>query len=202
MSEVLKPLSWPPNRRSNDKFVPVLRDSERRLFCVYLVSPLPDYRRVKIGHTDNLSKRLGSLRGLTAMHQQGFALDLFGTLWFQHKDEARAVEVATHKLLAARRCRGGWFEVPVPLAYNAMLIAAKKLDAPYLDYGRYIACCRWRRDLPPERRIAHERSKRELKAVTRRMVEAMQLAAAVHGIRVPRSYRATAGILLSGTQEK
>ncbi len=199
----MTPLLWPPAKRSHDKLVPVLHGSERRLFCVYLISPAPDYRIVKVGYTGDMSQRLSQLSGLSVMRGSGCSMHVFGTLWFQYADQAKAVEAAAHKLLASRRCRPGgeWFDVPVPLAYEAMLLAAKKVDAPYLDYERYVAVCCWRKDLPLDRRIARGTSRKEVRAVTRRLVEAVQLAAAVHGIALPK-HRAAEIMLARETEKK
>ncbi len=173
--DLMMPLPWPPARRSNDKLVPVLKGSERRLTCVYLVSPRPDYAacQIGIGHP-----HLGRLAGLATMQGRGYAVDLFGTLWFQYAQDAQAVVKSVIGRL--RGGEGAWFAVPVSEAYGAMVAAARDVGASCLDYEGYCAACQWRSELPLDRRLAVTR--REVRAVGQRMVDAAELAAAAHGI--------------------
>ncbi len=149
------------------------------MYCVYLMAPAPE-GPCQIGFTCGLSQALGRTSGLATMQRVGYQVDLFGTLWFQYADQALAVTEAAHRALASRRGKGLWFDMPANRAYAAMLAAAEQVGAPYLDYEGYVDACRWRSELPLDRRLAVTR--REVRAVGVRLAEAAELAAAAHGI--------------------
>jgi hypothetical protein len=142
----LKPVAWPPKRWHGDKLVPTNSEGrEIALFAVYVIAPSKAREPVLVGATDNLSKRLGTIRS----SERGERSSLFWAGWcFSHAHAKRVARTALALLARSRkragRGRSGFCLAP-EWAKAAILIAARKAEVRIISHERYLATCRWRK---------------------------------------------------------
>src|SRR5262249_23938221 len=145
----LKPVDWPVLWQPGDKYVPVINGNEVRLYSVYVIAPYPKCEPSKVGYTTELAKRLRALRhtylyGAEIDERNDNRIELFWAARFHDQNVAQRVEAGAHEILRKAKkqlIRGSnqteWFTVRPEWARQAILVAAKKIDADLIGHEDY-----------------------------------------------------------------